>query len=121
VFRLINYYLAYLGFIVEARWLFTSPCTWIIGLIASAVNYCLSFVWVAAVGVILPAFIVLFLYYFMLEMAYGFWDFIRGTLIMRIIFFPIVLCYSLFLAILRAFIRVFFRDPQWGGRDVQPV
>ena len=121
MFRIINYYLAYLGFIVEARWLFTSPCTWIIGLIASAVNYCLSFIWVAAVGVILPAFIVLFLYYFLLEVAYGFWDFIKATLIMRIIFFPIGICYSLFLAILRAFIRVFLRDPQWGARDVQPV
>ena len=69
VFRLINYYFAYLGFIVDSRWVFTSPCAWIIELITSAIIYCLSFIWMAAIGVILPAFIVLFLYFFMLEMA----------------------------------------------------
>lgn len=69
VFRLVNYYFSYLGFIVDWRWVFTSPCAWVIDLFASAINYCLSFIWMAAIGVILPAFIVLFLYFFMLEMA----------------------------------------------------
>ena len=64
VVRLINYYLVYLDYIFYSRKLLTTPCSWIFGLFtsllnffASAINLCLSLLWVVAIGVILPGFI----------------------------------------------------------------